>query len=565
MARERRGWMGSRRVLLLRVTTALLVGLLGIAGVPRPANAVLDTTATPLAMARAIASDERVVTGATFLSNPGPGANAVVTTPLAGMPTDRTTYLLLTTGAADLADDPNNTGSSGRNLGGPSQRGNSDFDVTILKIDLEVPSGANCLLGIDFRFLSEEYPEWVGSSYNDAFIVELDESTWTTSGSNVIAPRNFAYDPAGKPITINSTGVTSMTKEHATGTTYDGATPLLRAATPITPGKHSLFLSIFDQGDHAFDSAVMVDNLRVGRVATPATDCKSGAVPVGGAPSYVAFGDSYTTGESIRTCNYSLVKSKYGCQGTPPGAAPPARPYPEIVANALGHTDSLRRVGVWGYSLKRAAGDYPNNLIENMWPNQFSEVGRATQLVTGALGINDMHFSKVGHWLWQYRTDQAKEHAGHHIEDMDRDLDEMFKVLGDAKGRGVTVVVASYFNPYGRDRVVGGSTKTNGCGTAHGIGELITDSINAELRSRAVAAGLKFADFKTPFAGHGAGEDDPWVWAQRCDLSGVIQAGVPEWHPDADGRRGVQERFDPHANGKGTQAKAEAIMKAVNQ
>jgi hypothetical protein len=165
-------------------------------------------------------------------------------------------------------------------LGGGHVRGDSDYDVTILRIDLNVPVGANCMVGLDFRFYSEEFPEYVGSAYNDAFIAELDSSTWSTSGSTISAPRNFAFDPSGNPISVNAAGVTSMSAANAGGTTFDGATPLLRAATPITPGAHRLYLSIFDQGDHVFDSAVLIDGLRFGVVTDPETQCKPGAVPI---------------------------------------------------------------------------------------------------------------------------------------------------------------------------------------------------------------------------------------------------------------------------------------------
>jgi hypothetical protein len=155
-------------------------------------------------------------------------------------------------------------------------RGNSDYDVTILKIDLTAAANQTCL-HVDFRFLSEEFPEFVGSSYNDAFVAELDTSNWTTSGSTIDEPNNFARDPSGDPITINSTGVTHMTEAEAAGTVYDGATQPLVAQTPITAGLHSVYFSIFDAGDQVYDSAVFLDNLFLG--SESGDQCLEGAKP----------------------------------------------------------------------------------------------------------------------------------------------------------------------------------------------------------------------------------------------------------------------------------------------
>ena len=204
------------------------------------------------------------LSAASFVALPPSGTpNAVSTTSLAGFPTAGPSYTIMTSGDAALADQPNDSGSAGVGLGGANVRGNTDYDVSILKIDLNVPVGINCL-SFDFRFLSEEFPEFVGSSVNDGFVAELDSSTWTTVDSVINAPNNFAFDPSGDVISINSSGATSMTAANATGTTYDGATPLLGASTPITPGTHSLYLSIFDQGDDIYDSAAFLDNLVLG-------------------------------------------------------------------------------------------------------------------------------------------------------------------------------------------------------------------------------------------------------------------------------------------------------------
>ena len=89
-----------------------------------------------------------------------------------------------------------------------------------------------------------------------------------------------------------------MRAEFAAGTTYDGATPALTAATPLTPGMHSLYLSIFDQGDHVYDSAVFVDNLRVGRVGNVRRTASRAPNRSANRELY-GLGDSYSSGFGV--------------------------------------------------------------------------------------------------------------------------------------------------------------------------------------------------------------------------------------------------------------------------
>ncbi len=229
-------------------------------------NAVPGITATcsPLAIAQAIAVDPSTVTGASYVTTPPLGSpNAIGTGAFAGFPTNGSSYGVLSSGsAAHLAPGQ----PAGGDISGGNVRGDTDFDVTVLKVDLAIPQGANCLT-LDLRFLSDEYPDYVNQQYNDAFIAELDSSTWTTAGSTISAPNNFAFDPSHDVISINSTGNTVMTHAATAGTGYDGvtdggATPLLHASKVVTPGAHSLYLSVFDQGDNILDSGVELDNLR---------------------------------------------------------------------------------------------------------------------------------------------------------------------------------------------------------------------------------------------------------------------------------------------------------------
>jgi uncharacterized repeat protein (TIGR01451 family) len=246
-----------------------------------PAGAAPTLQATAPQVAAAVAADAAAVTGASYVSPEttlSPRARAVWDAGLTSFPTNGTTFGVLSSGDAENVDEPG-TFTSVSN-GGGNVRGNSDLDVTIMKVDLSVPTGRNCL-SFDFQFLSEEYPNFVGESVNDAFVAELDTSTWTTQSSAISAPNNFAFGPDGNVISINSTGIAGMTAANGTGTAFDGgtshggATQLLRASTPITPGAHSVYLSTFDQGDQIYDSVVFLDNLFLG--TAPEGQCQPGA------------------------------------------------------------------------------------------------------------------------------------------------------------------------------------------------------------------------------------------------------------------------------------------------
>lgn len=257
-------------------------------GVGRFDPAASNDLATALTSATAPAG---LVTGATFVTVPTVGTPDEVAPGDFTPPGFPSTFAILTNGDATSADQVNNSGATGADDscdpgtgcgsdGDPTTKGphrQAAHDVTILKISLNVPANVNCL-SFDYRFLTEEYPEYVGTPYNDGFIAELDKNTWTATGTNVnapiSAPANFAGDASGRAISVNAASSARMSAGLATDTTYDGATPLLRAATPIKPGVHTLYLSIFDQSDHFVDSAAFVENLDVSQSSA----CSAGSV-----------------------------------------------------------------------------------------------------------------------------------------------------------------------------------------------------------------------------------------------------------------------------------------------
>lgn len=268
-----------RRVVGVATIVALLVTATGIAVAQSGKGKIIADSgqasrAEATKIARTIAN-RKTIKSAAFAARPPYGHVAARSTkPLTDFPLSGRSYMILSTGSALLADNKDSGPATGRNAGGPAIRGARD--VTILRLNIRVPKGRNCL-DLRFRFLSEEFPEFVNDEFNDAFIAELDRTTWDTrpvGDPSLETDRNFARDTRGNRISVNAVGDASVSARRAKGTTYDAATRLLRASTRVKPGGHKLYLSLFDQGDRQYDSAVFVDGLSFRRSAS----CENGAV-----------------------------------------------------------------------------------------------------------------------------------------------------------------------------------------------------------------------------------------------------------------------------------------------
>lgn len=171
--------------------------------------------------------------------------------------------IILTSGDVTLAPGPNNNDGATGNLG---LAGDSDLnslipgfttnDATILQFDFETTTGD---VFFKFAFGSEEYNEYVGSSFNDVFGFFLD-------GTNIALIPGTTTPVAINNINNGSNAAFYNDNDPSNGTPtpfniqYDGFTDVFTAsATGLAPGKHTIKLAIADAGDFILDSAVFIE------------------------------------------------------------------------------------------------------------------------------------------------------------------------------------------------------------------------------------------------------------------------------------------------------------------
>ncbi len=175
--------------------------------------------------------------------------------------------IVLTSGSAKGVIGPNNQSgfTLANNTPGDSQLDtivapNPTLDAAVLEFDF-VPQGG--VLNFKYVFGSEEYPEFVGSPFNDVFAFYLN-------GTNV------ALIPGtNTPVAINTVNagsnaqffVDNYTNTSAFDTQLDGFTKVLTVTANVNVGQtNHIKLAIADTSDQALDSAVFI---QAGSFAAP--------------------------------------------------------------------------------------------------------------------------------------------------------------------------------------------------------------------------------------------------------------------------------------------------------
>lgn len=136
-----------------------------------------------------------------------------------------------------------------------------------ISFDLVVPPWANSFF-FRHNFFTREYPEWVGSAYNDAFEIQLSGAAWAGQ---------IAYDALGSLITVNSGFfvVTDPADLVGTGFDQDGSTGWLVSIAPVQPNDViTLTFTVYDVADGVWDSAALLDDFEwsSSQITLPHTD-----------------------------------------------------------------------------------------------------------------------------------------------------------------------------------------------------------------------------------------------------------------------------------------------------
>jgi len=142
----------------------------------------------------------------------------------------------------------------------PRWAGNLVNDMIDVKLVLKAPQDASGFQ-FDFDFFSSEWPNYVCSNFNDAFVAYLTSSTTTDT---------ISYDSKGNPVAVNILGGFGDTYQTQCDPSVNNVTATLGASTgwlttkaPIQPGEQfTLEFMIWDAGDGLLDSSVLVDHFQ---------------------------------------------------------------------------------------------------------------------------------------------------------------------------------------------------------------------------------------------------------------------------------------------------------------
>ncbi|MEO3856028.1 choice-of-anchor L domain-containing protein [Acrocarpospora sp. B8E8] len=171
-----------------------------------------------------------------------------------GLVPGKKTWVLSTGNIADVVGSPATFAST--QLGEPGDddlsqlAGHATFDAVAYTVKL-VPTGST--LHVKYAFASEEYPEYVGSVYNDVMAVYVNGVNCATvpGGSTPVSVNTINTNLNSQYFVDNASGAAGYS------TSMDGLTIPLECKVPVTVGETTTVkIAVADTSDRQYDSAV---------------------------------------------------------------------------------------------------------------------------------------------------------------------------------------------------------------------------------------------------------------------------------------------------------------------
>ncbi len=170
--------------------------------------------------------------------------------------------IVLTSGSTAVTFSPN-TSESASASGGPGYAPledlpdifNGTFNACVLEFDF-VPLGNE--VSLEYIFGSEEYPEWVGSSFADVMAIFIQGGVEYPENTNIALVPGTEDTPV-RITNLNSNAFSGLFIDNTGGEAiqYDGYTVPLTAKASVTPCKsYHLILAVADVSDAIYDSGV---------------------------------------------------------------------------------------------------------------------------------------------------------------------------------------------------------------------------------------------------------------------------------------------------------------------
>ncbi len=185
----------------------------------------------------------------------------------------------------DIGQPSTNFISTGLNSGGDddldaisAQTGGANSnDACVIELDVFTNTD---IITFDYRFGSEEYPNYVGSTFNDIFALLISDTGSVINGPAYLnGQENMAILPNGDEVSINSVNFNDNWQHYTSNVAnnisansiayggltsgYLGSTPYLTAERVVDPcNTYRLKFAIADRGDSAFDSGVFISEIR---------------------------------------------------------------------------------------------------------------------------------------------------------------------------------------------------------------------------------------------------------------------------------------------------------------